>query len=225
MSTVKTLPLTTLVEDFSLYPRNRVDDTHISDLVRALQAGAELPPIIADAATKRIVDGFHRRRAYLRVLGPEAAAKVELRRYRNEAALFLEAVDLNAHHGRKLDRHDQSRIVLRLRELQVDDRTIALTLHVPEQQVQTLSVRVVYEASTGTPQPIKRGLEHMKGQTVTADQMTVIDSVRSADVGRLALELTRLLDAQLADLHDNTTVVRLQALSTSIAAALHAVAA
>jgi hypothetical protein len=225
MSTIKTLPLTTLVEDFSLYPRNRVDDTHVSDLVRALQSGAELPPIIADAATKRIVDGFHRRRAYLRMLGPEAAAKVELRRYRNEAALFLEAVELNAHHGRKLDRHDQSRIVLRLRELQVDDRTIALTLHVPEQQVQTLSVRVVYEASTGTPQPIKRGLEHMKGQTVTADQMTVIDSVRSADVGRLALELTRLLDAQLADLHDSTTVARLQALSASIAAALHAIAA
>lgn len=225
MSTVETLPLTTLVEDFSLYPRNRVDDTHVSDLVRALRSGAELPPIIADVATKRIVDGFHRRRAYLRVLGPDATAKVELRRYRNEAALFLEAVELNAHHGRKLDRHDQSRIVLRLRELQVDDRTIALTLHVPEQQIQTLSVRVVYEAATGAPRPIKRGLEHVKGQSVTADQMAVIDCVRSADVGRMALELTRLLDAQLADLRDETTVARLQALSASIAAALHAVAA
>lgn len=220
----KQIALVKLVEDFSLYPRNHVDTTHVSDLVRALQSGQDLPPIIADAETLRIVDGFHRNRAYRKHLGDEAVVTVELRKYKSEAELFLDAVALNAHHGRKLDRHDQSRIVLMLREMKVDDHTIAVSLHIPEANVQTLSVRVVYEPN-GDAFPAKRGMKHLHGQTMTADQLRVIGSVRSAEAGRLCLELSRLLDTGLVDLDDQQIIDRLRALTKSIESALHAVAA
>lgn len=219
----KHIALATLVEDFSLYPRHRVDDSHVSDLVRALQAGATLPPIIADAKSLRIADGVHRRRAYVRHLGEDATALVELRHYEDDAALFLDAVDLNSAHGRKLDRHDQTRIVLRLRELNVPDQQIAIRLHVPEPQVQHLAIRVVMAPSG--PVPSKRGLEHMRGRDMTNEQVAVMDSVRSAEAGRLCLELTRLLNAELVDLGDDVVMARLRELNTVINRVLHAVAA
>lgn len=214
--------LATLIEDFTLYPRNRVDDTHVSDLVRALQAGATLPAIVADRSTLRIVDGVHRRRALLKHFGEPATADVDFRDYPDDAAFFLAAVALNAQHGRKLDRHDQTRVVLRLQELNVEDRIIAATLHVPEPEIRTLQLRVVYGPS-GAAEPSKRGLEHMRGQQMTTVQIQTMRSVRSAEAGRLALELTRLLDAGLVDFTDGTVVARLRELAKTISRALKSV--
>lgn len=219
----KMLPMAKLVEDFSLYPRHGVEEVHVNDLVRALQAGATLPPIIADAETLRIVDGFHRRRAHLKHAGDDATALVELRRYRSEAELFKDAVALNSAHGRKLDRHDQTRIVLKLRELHVPDTEISVVLHIPEPVVETLALRIV-QAPTG-PIPSKRGLEHMRGQGLTANQVSVMGSVRSAEAGRLCLELTRLLRADMVDLDNPQTVARLRELVAALEDSLKSVAA
>jgi len=90
MSTIK---LADLVLDFEIYPRNDVSSTHVTALVDAFEAGEEIPPIIADAKSKRVVDGFHRVRMHDR-LGHETV-EVELRTYKNEAALFADAVRLN----------------------------------------------------------------------------------------------------------------------------------
>lgn len=220
---LKTIALATLLEDYSLYPRNRLDESHVNDLVRSIQSGATLPPIIADAKTLRLADGFHRRRAYLKALGEEATVKVELRDYASDADLFIDAVALNSTHGRKLDRHDQTRIVLRLRELNVPDQTIAIQLHIPPTQVQQLAIRVVY-APAG-PVPSKRGLEHMRGGAMTQEQVSVMDSVRSGEAGRLCIELTKLLDAGMVNLSDLNVVERLKQLQNSIGEALKAIAA
>jgi hypothetical protein len=208
----KTVPAASLVEDFSLYPRNTVSDTHVNDLARALSAGDSLPPIVAEKGTLRIVDGVHRRRAHIKAFGDEATVEVDLRTYENEAELYLEAVRFNSAHGRKLDRHDQTRIVLRLQELQVEPSAIALALHVPEQEIRTLAIRVVYDEA-GTAVPQKRGLEHLRGTVLRPEQVTAMKSVRSAEVGRLCLELTRLIEHDLVDYEDSRVVDRLMNLN------------
>jgi len=215
----KTIKAATLVEDFALYPRNQVDDSHVTDLVRAIRSGAELPPIIADRKSKRIVDGVHRVRAFVKVLGDDADVPVVLKDYETDADLYLDAVRYNAAHGRKLDRHDQTRIVLRLHELNIDDVTIASVLHVPEQEVRTLAVRIVYDKG-GTAFPQKRGLEHMRGQQLSDGQIAAMKSVRSAEVGRLCIELTRLLEQELVDYSDPMVEQRLRELAPVVAGAL-----
>lgn len=219
MADTTLVSLAALVEDYTLYPRNRVDTTHITDLVRAMTTGATLPPIVAERQTLRIVDGVHRLRAARKVLGDTASVPVILKSYADEAELFLDAVALNAQHGRKLDRHDQTRIVLRLHELKVPDTVIASALHVPEPDVTTLSMRVVYDES-GDAVPSKRGLEHMRGERLTPVQISTVKGVRSAEAGRLALELTKLLDHQLVDLADEQIMDRLEVLARSIAKVL-----
>lgn len=219
-----TLPLATLIEDTSMYPRNNMDESHVAELVRALASGARLPPIIADEKSLRIVDGFHRRRAMIRFYGDEAHGDVELRSYESESALFLEAVALNSVHGRRLDRHDQTRIVLKLREYGIEDRVISVHLHVPEPIVQKLSLRVVMDED-GEAQPSKRGFEHLRGQTLSPSQLNAVDSVRSGEVGRLCIELTKILDERLADLGDKKVIANLKRLSFAIEAALDSVVA
>jgi hypothetical protein len=218
----KTVPLASLVVDPAIYPRRAPDETHTSDLLRALQAGAVLPPIIADRATLRIVDGVHRRAALLRYLGPEGLAPVILRAYPDDKTLFLDAVTLNSAHGRKLDRDDQVRIVLRLRDLGAADAEIAFRLHIPEPVVQKLSLRVVMTPAGLAPS--KRGFEHLAGQALNAAQVAAMDSVRSGEVGRLCLELSRMLEQHLVDLEDPAVVEQLRGLARAIDAALHVTA-
>jgi hypothetical protein len=208
-----------LVEDFGLYPRNEVNDTHVNELVKALASGATLPPIIAERSTKRVVDGVHRRRAHIKFYGDETHVDVDFRDYASDADLYLDAVHFNAKHGRRLDRHDQTRIVLRLQELHVDVRVIASALHVPEQEVRTLAVRIVYDDG-GTPVPQKRGLEHMRGQRLSDSQIGAMKSVRSAEVGRLCIELVKLLDNELVDYSDDRIEPQLRQLAQSVALAL-----
>src|SRR6516165_5257646 len=129
-----TMPVSKLIEDLSIYPRRIVNQNHVRDLTSALQAaeGADIfPPLTVDRRSKRIVDGFHRRRAFLAVLGPDAEIQAELRTYHSETELLLDAVRLNCVHGLNLYEIEKRRIVLKLSDLGVDDDEIAGALHVP----------------------------------------------------------------------------------------------
>jgi hypothetical protein len=212
----KQLAVSALVVDFNLYPRNTVQEVHVSDLVRALESGAMLPPIVIEKSTGRIVDGVHRRLAVLKHSGPDTVIDVDARDFKSDAELFLEAVRLNSMHGRKLDRADQTRIVLKLQEFQVPPQSISMALHVPEATVQMLALRFVTDSS-GEQHPQKRGIEHLRGQQLSDAQLSALKTVRSAEAGRLALELTRLIDNDLVDLEDRDVLVRFQSLAKSLA--------
>ena len=169
------LPIAKLVEDMSIYPRHEIDMQHVGGIVQALEAGGQLPPIVADKKSLRIVDGWHRCRAYKRFLGSEGVIDVELRAFRDDKAIMLEAVNLNATHGRKLDRIDQVRIAVMLREFGIQTSRIALALHVTERQVEKLHIRIAtasvesHGTITGTTNvALKRPVQHLAGTRLSA---------------------------------------------------------
>jgi hypothetical protein len=170
----RSVPLATLVEDLSIYPRHAVDDANVSHLVWALKSGATLPPIVVDAKSLRIVDGWHRARAYRRVLGPEGVVDVEERHYANEAALFLDSAALNATHGRKLDRIDEIRIINLAADKGITHTQIAHALNLPEERVEKLAVRIAFaEAPDNTGSlrvSLKRPAAHLAGTQITQEQ-------------------------------------------------------
>lgn len=213
-ATKKTVPLAALVEDMSVYPRHAVDEAYVGQLVEALRAGAQPPPIVVDAGTMRVVDGWHRARAYRKVLGAEAALDVEFRTYKSEAALRLDAVSLNAMHGRKLDRIDQVRAVLLLEEAGVPEDRIAIALNIRPDRVQTLRVKVaitmvpakvppgavISDANPGRAMvsiPLKRAMLHLAGQELTADQALAHQSQAGTS---FLLQVRQIRDALRFDL-------------------------
>lgn len=172
-----TLSLAELVEDYDLYPRHSVDEAHVSQLYQALQAGAQLPPIIVEAASKRMVDGWHRARAWKKHLGPTAVVDVILREYATESDLLSDSVRLNAAHGRPLGTLDQVRIVAMCQHRGMEIPVIARIMNVTEPKVHRLQIRVAtYEGSDGGAVPgtkivpLKRPAIHLAGQTLTQDQ-------------------------------------------------------
>lgn len=163
-----TVDASLLIEDLNLYPRQRVNELHVNDLRRAMEAGANLPPVIADRSTKQIIDGFHRRRAYMAAYGESVKIPVEWRSYASDADRLADAIRLNAIHGLRLSRADETRCVVLSRSLGMDDHTIAVAMNVPEARVQQLSVRVVMV--DGETVPAKPVLAHKYGQEVTKAQ-------------------------------------------------------
>jgi len=175
------LPLAALVEDMATYPRHHVDEQYVSQLAEALRAGASLPPVVADKASRRLVDGWHRVRAYRRVLGAAGVIDVELRTYPNEAALLFDAIAGNAGHGRKLDRIDQVRSVLLAESAGLAAEQIAAALRVTPERVRTLRIRVAFApAPPGTPGAapgglikiaLKRPVLHLVGRALSPEQL------------------------------------------------------
>lgn len=224
MATLKTVTIADLVEDYAVYPRRKLDEQHVSDLVQALNAGAALPPVIAEEKTLRLVDGFHRTRAYRRVQGDSGKIKVELRAYAADADLFLDAARLNAGHGRKLARADQIRIAVRASELGVPNEQIATALAVRTDRVEKLQLRIVVtdvgaNSSGGrllVKAPSKPVARHLEGRQITAEQAEAIDHGPGLPAIRLVHDLTKWLHADVLDLTDDKLVDALLELAVLI---------
>ena len=220
----KTVSISDLVEDYAVYPRRKLDEQHVADLVQALNANATFPPIIAEEKTLRIVDGFHRTRAYRRVLGDSGKVKVEIRAYDTDAELFLDAAALNAGHGRKLARADQIRIAVRASELGLSTEQIAMALSVTAERVEKLQLRILV-TDVGTSSdggrllvsaPSKPVARHLEGRQITAEQAEAIDHGPGQRPVRLVHDLTNWLRAGVLDLTDDKLVDALLELAVLI---------
>jgi hypothetical protein len=173
----RALPLASLVEDAALYPRHHVDEQYVAQLAEALRAGASLPPVLADRQSRRLVDGWHRVRAYRKVLGANGVIDVELKAYPDEAALLFDAIARNAVHGRKFDRIDQVRSVLLAEDAGLAAEQIAAALRITPERVRTLRIRVAFAPAPpgeagGSPIRIalKRPVLHLAGKALTPEQ-------------------------------------------------------
>ncbi len=209
--TIKVTPLAALVEDTAIYPRHSVDEMHVNSLVLALRAGVVLPPIVAEARSTRIVDGWHRVRAYRKVLGPQASVDVDLRTYKSDGDLLSDAVALNASHGRRLDRVDQVRAIHLLEVAGVQQERIAIVLHIPETRVEQLRVRIAIAEPLGGGVPetiaLKRPALHLAGTELSQEQRAVHDSMAGTSFllqahqlrDALRLEFVNRADARLIE--------------------------
>jgi hypothetical protein len=225
-NSIQQIPVASLVEDWSVYPRHAVDDAHVASLALAMKAGAEFPPIVverlADGLPGRIVDGWHRVRAARRVVGPEAVIAAELRTYANEADLVVDAVALNATHGRRMDRIDQVRAVWLLDEHGVTAQRIAAVLEVPPERVVKLQLRTA-EMPAGVANggsipgtrriALKPGARHLVGQTLTEDQARAHVSAPGVSYLLLARQLKEAMESKLLDDHDEKLMQELRRLA------------
>ena len=201
-----------LVEDFDLYPRGDVDGTHVLSLAQAIEAGVELPPIIACKKTKRIVDGFHRRRAFLKLYGEDAEVPVVFKTYRNDGELYAEAMAANAAHGRRLTPVDFSRATTRARALGLSDATIARCLNLTVERVCDLVAARTAKCS-GLSVPLKQTIRHMAGKTLTKSQSDANDRLSGMNQVFYVNQIITLIESDLLDKENENLIYRLRVLS------------
>jgi len=196
-----------LDDDEEIWPRHGIDQSWVSRLADAIEAGAKLPPIVADLKTKKITDGWHRVAAWKKVLGEAAEAEVEFVDYSDETAMLKDAVARNATHGRMLERQDQVRAALKLEERNVSQREIAVVLNVPEQAVHKMLIKVVLVEDLATGRVVKRAAKpiayprpNQDPRVLTPRQYDVMRSSGGYRTSQVLTQLSEELESGLVDL-------------------------
>lgn len=185
-----------LIEDLTIYPRNIVDDVWIGSLAHHLRNGAILPPILVDKKSKRIVDGFHRRRAYIRVFGPDCDIPTEVLSFKNDTEIFLESMRRNGQHGKPLSTVDRIRCVDRGRELGVSVEVIATILNVEVKKLEAKAELRIAHGPQGETVIVKNGMNNPG--TLTQRQK---ESVNNA-FGKIRLYASLLSELLRSDMFD-----------------------
>lgn len=176
--TTKTVKASELIEDFAIYPRNCVWDGHVADLAESIRAGAALPPCVADAKTMRLVDGFHRRRAHVKVHGEGAPIEVMFVDYKNESAMVADAIVRNAQHGRRLTTADIARCAELAKRYKISREKLAGMLEVTREKLTGISARRTAKASNGKGTVVlRRAQESLAGKTLSKEQEEVSSHV------------------------------------------------
>jgi hypothetical protein len=213
-----------LVMDYTIYPREQIRSYHVSQIAEALEAGAKLPPIVADKKSQRITDGFHRFRAYQKVFGSEAEIPVIFKAYQNEGEMFLDAVALNATHGRNLTPFDRARVLVRAEELKIETPLIAKALNMTPERLGELKVsRLGYLASK--PVILKRTVAHLAGEDLTEKQAEYNRLAGGMNQTFYINQVIGLLESDAVDWEDEKVVKALKRLHYLLDEALKPVGA
>lgn len=218
------MKLSEIVLDFELYPRTQVDSTQVRHLKDAIEAGENLPPMIIDGKSKRGVDGFHRHKAYMSVLGPDAEIEVELRSYKNDAELFSDAMQLNARHGNTLSPYDRVRCINRAEALGLTIDQVSGVLGLTVTRVEEIRLGRSAISSDGVGITLKATARHLKGKKVTKKQIEANKKAGGMNAAFYVNQVINLIEGDLIDWEQDYIAQRfteLKRLMTSLDIAGH----
>lgn len=127
---MKTMKASDVVINHTLYPRGCVDRNNVSNIMMAMEAGAEIPPIIVEAKTLRCVDGVHRVTAVLEK-DKDGEIKVIEKKYASDKEFFLDAMRYNCGRGLDLDSGDKTHCLAIAERLRLSVKLVAGALRMP----------------------------------------------------------------------------------------------
>lgn len=172
------IALNSLIFDEAIYPRQNVDDHHIGEMIKAMEGGITLPPILVERKTRRIVDGIHRYHAHLR-RGLKKIACIT-KAYASDAELFKEAVMLNSGIGLKLGVADSLKVIEIGQKLGLKEIELAAALRTSIAHLRSIKPRyaTLEETQKGVKKlrrvPLKGSVRHLSGEQITKDQEAAI---------------------------------------------------
>ncbi len=200
-----------LVLDYELYPRNNVDSHNVKSLVEARAAGVELPPIVIDKKSKRVVDGFHRVLAEKKFSGKDGEILAIEKTYKDEAAIFLDAMRYNATHGARLDPCDRTRCSIIAKRLHIPREAIAGALNMSVEKIgELLNTRVATSKESGLSVPLKRTVMHFAGKNLNKRQEEANTKLSGMNQQFYANQLIELIESKMLSLDDEELIGRLR---------------
>lgn len=209
--TAQTVKATALVLDYDFYPREQIQSFHVSQMIEAMEAGVTLPPIVVDMKSKRVVDGFHRVRAYQKLYGRDATIPAIFKTYKTEADMFADGISLNTSHGRPLTPYDKARCIARAEELKMEPQLTAKALNMtPERLGELKASRIAtYKMK---PITLKRTMAHLAGEELTDEQYAYNLKAGGMNQTFFINQVIAMLEADAVDRDDKKTVKALKRL-------------
>jgi len=188
----------TLLLDFNLYPRHKINPYNVKEIANAIESGANIPSIIVDRNSKRVIDGFHRVRAYEKLFKESATIEVEWRQYATEAEMFLDAIVSNASHGDKLSKYDRVRCQQIAEQFKIEPDVLAPALSCTVEVLE--EIKITKEANyKGLPIPLKATVRHLAGKNISDKQF---NGIKKAGGHPIVFYVNQVLNALEKDLVD-----------------------
>lgn len=154
---MRTLPLLEIQLNKSIYPRCDIDADHVFNIVQSLRIGTKFDPIVVDSKNHWIIDGAHRHAAYSQTFGSSGLVEVIERDYKTTAEMFVDAVRLNARHGKNLTGDDRRHLCKMADELKIDRSAIAGALSVSPSLIGGLAASHGFHGGLSTKQKLTVG--------------------------------------------------------------------
>lgn len=202
-----------LIFDETIYPRLKIDRLNVNRMKDAVAAGCKLPPIIADRASKRYVDGIHRRQVAIELNQKEIA--VEWRDYATEEDMLLDAIALNSAHGRPLSPFEVARCLLLTGRAKIKAEKLAKALGITMARLR--EIRLSREATVGKGNGqtvvLKRTVTHLVGQELTEEQAGAAAKCGGMRAVYYVNQVINLLEGNLLDSTDEALAERLRHLA------------
>ena len=148
------------IRDWGMWPRSdaqELDGTNLARIKEAMRAGQKLPPIVVDKKSLRVVDGFHRLEATIKLYGDNADIEVEFRTYKNDGEMFADAVELNAKSSLPLSPRDKIHCILKGRKLKIPPTVICNALGITDSKYHDFLEKRVATTKSGEKRPIPYG--------------------------------------------------------------------
>lgn len=217
---MKKVKIAELILDYNLYPRTVVDRQHIAYMAEAENAGAKLPPVLIDAKTKKVIDGFHRITMWRSKYGDEAIIEVEEKRYADEKEMLLDSIRLNAHHGRVLTTQDRVRCTILAEKLHIDEEILSSAMCLTVAKIGKLRVERIGRLKVASNDhmgysgyiPLKRTIEHKAGQKLTKRQAEANDKLSGMNQSFYVNQIILLIENNLLNKQDERLMKRLKRL-------------
>ena len=206
------MKLSELVMDFSIYPRASLDSQHVSYLREADDAGFKLPPVVVEAKSKRIVDGFHRVKMYRAHYGDDYEIEVLLKSYPNDRELLLDSIRYNAHHGRTLSRYDRTHCITLAAEMKIPEAELASALSIRVEKIGELRVGRTGELKIGNTIKtiaLKRTIGHMAGLRLNKGQQEVNERLGGMNQVFYVNQIIMLIQSGLLNTADENLMAKI----------------
>jgi hypothetical protein len=214
------IEISSLVFDETIYPRRNVDEMHIRSMMHAMEGGIELPPIVVDRKSKRIVDGVHRYHAALR----RGLTKIRgvFKSYADEAELFKDAVQLNSGAGLKLGTDDSLKVIDICARLDIREIDQAAMLRTSVAHIRVIAKRFAHVEGGAKRVPLKASVRHFSGETITVEQEQAMQSAPGNSYLFLTNQFISAFERRLMPLWERHPVLwdRLEVLSDLMLEAL-----
>jgi len=162
----KIIKIKDLVLSEKYYPRLKVSWKTAYAYAQAMKTGAKFPPIFVGLykGKQYLIDGWHRVEANKN--NKEKYTEAELKLFKNEKDMFLEAVKRNAIHGKPYSIQEKIDIANRLQDLKVDRIEISKITGIPLDKLPKLIERKTLTMPNGRKVVLKASLEQSKDEII-----------------------------------------------------------
>ena len=204
-----TKPIAALILDETLWPRHNISAANLAAITEAVRAGATMPPVVIDAKTSKVIDGWHRVHAFEHLYGPEHEIGVDARSYRNKAAMLSDAIALNVGRGHDLTRWDIARCTQLAEDVGLPFATVADLLKWRPEKLAAYRDSRMGKTLDDRKLALKRSIRHKLNQPLNPAQENANEHLSGMAPLFHVNQLAMLIETDLLPVDDPNLAARL----------------